>query len=89
MTMPSSAPPSVPSVAERFIFDTQGYLVLEHFLSPDHVARLLAALDSVVARRRELTRTGAPQTGFTQVAGKDSTRVTSALGSFRNGEVVG
>ena len=38
--------------AERFSFDTTGYLVLENFLKPDHVARLLAALDRAVARRR-------------------------------------
>ena len=71
---PPSKPASRPTPsASRF--DNQGYLVLGNFLTPDHVSRLLAALDPVVARRRELTRTGAPQTGFTQVTGKDSTRV--------------
>ncbi len=61
--------------AQRFAFDNDGYLVLENFLSPEHVARLLAALDPVIARRRELNRTGAPQTGFTQTNGQDSTRI--------------
>ena len=75
ISLSSPAPPSAPSAADRFIFDTQGFLVLENILSPDHVARLLAAVDQVVTRRRELTRIGTPQTGFTHVVGKDSTRV--------------
>jgi ectoine hydroxylase len=69
-----SAPP-VPTPAERFLFETQGYLVLENFLAADHVARLLAALDPVVARRREQVRTGEKQTGFTHTDGTGSTRI--------------
>jgi hypothetical protein len=61
------------TAADRVLFDNQGYLVLENFLAPDHVARLIAALERAAARRREAVRTSAPQTGFTQVNG-DSTR---------------
>ena len=34
---------AVPSADQRYSFETDGYLVLESFLSPDHVARLRAA----------------------------------------------
>lgn len=53
-------------------FDTHGYLILERFLAPDHVTRLLAAVDRTTARRREAVRTGALQTGFTQVNGRST-----------------
>jgi hypothetical protein len=49
---------AVPSPDQRFSFETDGYLVLESFLSPDHVARLRAALQRAIARRRELERRG-------------------------------
>jgi len=71
----SAATTPVLTASEKFIFDTQGYVVLENFLQPEHIARLLAATAATVARRREQARTGVPQTGFTQINGKDSTRV--------------
>jgi ectoine hydroxylase-related dioxygenase (phytanoyl-CoA dioxygenase family) len=74
MTSPSPVASAL-TAAERFIFDTQGYLVLENFLKPDHLAKLLAATSSTTARRREQVRTNARQTGFTQVNGQESTRV--------------
>lgn len=47
-----SAESSHPTSAERFFFDNNGYLVLERFLTEDHVGRLQGALFRVVARRR-------------------------------------
>src|ERR1019366_1858811 len=73
-TLPAPVKASVPTDAERFLFDNQGYLVLENFLKPDHVARLRAAVDRAVVRRRELVRTGAKQTGFTHTKSEKSTR---------------
>jgi ectoine hydroxylase len=77
LTAPAAPVATAPAVtaSEKFTFDTQGYLVLENFLKPDHIAKLLAATMTTVARRREQTRTSAKQTGFTQVNGKDSTRI--------------
>ena len=36
------------------------------------MARLVAALERAAERRREAVRTGAPQTGFTQVTGQST-----------------
>jgi ectoine hydroxylase len=73
-TPPVSTTPAVPSAAERFRFDNEGYLVLEGFLTPEHVARLRSAVDRAVGRRRDLVRTGQKQTGFTQTKSEQSTR---------------
>ena len=75
-----SPAPSVPTDAERFLFDNQGYLVLENFLTPDHVARLRVALDSSLARRRELSRNGQPHPGFNHIDGEKSMRIFYILG---------
>lgn len=63
-----------PTDAERFFFDSQGYLVLEHFLDPDHTARLNDALDRTLARRRAQQLAGETHNGITTVDG-DSTRI--------------
>lgn len=68
-----------PTAAERFFWDNNGYLLLERFLSEDHVERLLAATHRAAARRRELQESGAPQTGFTHIRG-DNTRFFYILG---------
>jgi hypothetical protein len=47
--------------SDRYFFDNNGYLLLENFLSPDHVARLMEALFRVFARRRALLQAGAPR----------------------------
>ncbi|MFI5357742.1 MAG: phytanoyl-CoA dioxygenase family protein [Opitutales bacterium] len=60
---------------DRQNFERDGYLVVPNFLAADHLARLLAAVDRLMARRREMVRTGAPQTGFTIATGQRSTRV--------------
>ncbi len=73
-TLTAPAPVAGLSDAERFFFDTNGYLVIENFLQPGHVARLIAAIGRSGAHRRELMRTGRPQTGFTQTKGEKSTR---------------
>jgi ectoine hydroxylase-related dioxygenase (phytanoyl-CoA dioxygenase family) len=73
-TLPAPTLATAPTDAERFAFDNQGYLVLENFLAPDHVARLLAAVARAVPRRRELARTGGKQTGFTHTKSEQSTR---------------
>src|SRR5438045_8974990 len=41
-----------PTAGERFFFDNNGYLLLEDFLAPDHVAALTAALQRAIERRR-------------------------------------
>ena len=51
---------AVPSVDERYSFETDGFLVVESILGCDHVARLRAALERSIARRRELERRGTP-----------------------------
>ncbi len=43
---------------ERFFFDNNGYLVLESFLAPEHVAQLTTALFQATARRRDMQRQG-------------------------------
>lgn len=68
------APKTSLTEAERFQFENTGYLVLENFLQPGHVARLLAAIDPMMANRRRLVREAKPQTGFTDVRGERSTR---------------
>ena len=72
---PAATANSAVSPAERFHFDNAGYLVLENFLSAGHVAKLVAAIDRVNARRREVVRTGGAQTGFTTTTGERSTRL--------------
>jgi ectoine hydroxylase len=61
-----------PTASERFFFDNNGYLVLERFLDLDHVARLTETVYAAAARRREAEESGAPQTGFTQVRGRNT-----------------
>lgn len=59
--------------AEQFFFDNNGYLVLANLLTQEHVARLLATLQRVVARRREWQEQRIAHTGMTHVRG-DNTR---------------
>jgi hypothetical protein len=63
-----------PTAAERFFFDNNGYLVLERFLVPDHVDRLLSAVHEDVARRRALHEQGVKHTGMDDFRG-DSARL--------------
>ena len=39
----------MPSADERYSFETDGFVVVESFLGCDHVARLRAALQQVIA----------------------------------------
>ncbi|MFN8446879.1 MAG: phytanoyl-CoA dioxygenase family protein [Caldilineaceae bacterium] len=64
-----------PTQAERFFFDNNGYLVLENFLSTEHVQRLNKALERVVARRRQWQSEDTPHTGMTRLMGEQSTRI--------------
>jgi ectoine hydroxylase len=64
-----------PTPAERFFFDTYGYLVLERFLSSDHVERLKETLLRVIERRRDDQQQGRSHTGMTQIKGAKSTRI--------------
>lgn len=64
-----------PTQAERFFFDNNGYLVLENFLSTDHVQRLNETLERVIVRRRQLQAEGTPHTGMTRPMGEQSTRI--------------
>ncbi|MEZ5412757.1 MAG: phytanoyl-CoA dioxygenase family protein [Opitutaceae bacterium] len=77
---------AAPTHAERFHFETQGYLVLENFLPTDHTARLLTALERAIARRRQTHPAGhkavwPPQAAadLTQIHGARSTRVLNIL----------
>ncbi len=86
MSTPTTATPAVPTAAERFHFETQGYLVLKNFLSADHVARLMAALDQTVIRRRAAVPAGhkaiwPPQQAadLTHIQGEKSTRALNIL----------
>ncbi|MDB6167915.1 MAG: phytanoyl-CoA dioxygenase [Verrucomicrobia bacterium] len=65
--------------AERFTFDNSGYLVLENFLQPDHVARLTGALDQVIAHRRGLLAADPARSRLTLVNGPASTRILYIL----------
>ena len=49
----SSSTVNHPTDAERFLFDTNGYLVLEDFLPESLVDALNAALERTIARRRD------------------------------------
>lgn len=64
-----------PSTAERFFFDNNGYLMLENFLSTEHVQQLQAALTRVMEKRRLLQEQKLPHTGMTQLKGEKSTRI--------------
>ena len=66
---------AAPTLAERFFFDNNGYLVLEEFLDADHVEALTDALARVIPRRRVLQEQGVPHTGMTQIKGEKSTRI--------------
>jgi ectoine hydroxylase-related dioxygenase (phytanoyl-CoA dioxygenase family) len=77
---PATAPATTgPTAAERFTFDTQGYLVLENFLKPDHIARLLGALDRAVERRRHKVTVDPLEKRNTLINGAKSTRLLYIL----------
>jgi len=74
------------SATERFHFETQGYLVLENFLTPEHTAQLLTALEHATARRRAAQPAGhkavwPPKVpaDLTQLNGAKSTRLLNIL----------
>ena len=60
------------SAAERFRFDNDGYLVLHHLLSTEHVSKLLQAADRAVPRRRKCIEQGLAITGLTDLRDPDS-----------------
>src|ERR1051326_364194 len=60
------------TIAERFRFDNEGYLVLEGFLDPEHIAQLLEASHRAVARRRALIKEGIPHTGTSHMRDPDA-----------------
>ena len=41
---------AVPRADQRYSFETDGFLVVESFLSPDHVSRLREALRRAISR---------------------------------------
>lgn len=55
-----------PTQSERFFFDNNGYLVLEDFLSPEHVNGLLGALERAILRRRSPEYAREHPTAFTE-----------------------
>ena len=86
MSTPAPTPSSVPTAAESYHFATQGYLVLENFLAPAHVAQLQAALAPAVQRRRSAQPAGwkavwPPRNrhDLTQAHGEKSTRILNIL----------
>src|SRR5450755_3650114 len=76
---PPSAVKTGPTAAERFAFETTGYLVLENFLEADHISRLLAALDRAVTRRREKVARDPAEKRNTLINGARSTRLLYIL----------
>ncbi|QYM78739.1 phytanoyl-CoA dioxygenase family protein [Horticoccus luteus] len=84
--MTASIASAAPSATQRFHFDTQGYLVVEDFLAPDHVQRLRSALAGAIERRRRDLPAGwkavwPPRNrhDLTQVHGAKSTRILNIL----------
>lgn len=61
-----------PTPEQRYFFDTNGYLVLENFLAPDHVAALVGRLRLAMDRRRDLHARGVAHTGMTAVNGANT-----------------
>ena len=64
-----------PTSSERFFFDNNGYLVIENFLTEDHVNELRERLFRVMAQRREKQEKEIPHTGKTDMKGEKSTRI--------------
>ncbi|MFI5356302.1 MAG: phytanoyl-CoA dioxygenase family protein [Opitutales bacterium] len=83
----TSAPAiSALSATEQFHFESQGYLVLENFLSADHVSRLRAAIDRAVTARRSAMPAGHRsvwppkcKADLTHIQGEKSTRILNLL----------
>ncbi|MCB0088894.1 MAG: phytanoyl-CoA dioxygenase family protein [Caldilineaceae bacterium] len=75
--MPAAVTASLTDItpSERFFFESNGYLVLENFLSDEHVARLQVALDRVITQRRAQQQVAIPHTGMTRLVGARSTRI--------------
>ncbi len=67
------------SDAERYFFETFGYLVLEQFLDAEKVAQLTEALERVIEGRRNSVEQGIAHTGPTAIDG-ESTRIFYILG---------
>ena len=76
---PVTAAATVPTQAEQFAFDNTGYLVIENFLKPDHIARLLEATDRAIVRRRQQVAADPSLSRITLVNGKKSTRLLYLL----------
>src|SRR3954453_22593586 len=76
----SPEPAPAPTQAERFFFDTFGYLVLENFLTAEHVARLNGARSRAIERRREEQAQGKVKTVMTHLKGEKSPRIFYILG---------
>ena len=72
---PDTDADACPTLAERFFFDNNGYLILEEFLDVDHVNALLQALRRVMKHRRSLQEQEFPHTGITTPMGKKSARI--------------
>ena len=64
-----------PTPSEQFFFDNNGYLVLENFLTEDHVNELQDVLFRVIAQRREKQEQEIPHTGKTDITGEKSARI--------------
>jgi ectoine hydroxylase len=70
---------NTPSQDETLSFATNGYLLLEGFLAPEHIDRLRTALAEVIAQRRQLQQRDQFHCGKTAVDG-DNTRIFHILG---------
>jgi len=57
-----------PTKAERFSFETNGYLKVDRFLPLELTERLLRTTERVVERRAAMAQAGEPHTGETDVA---------------------
>src|SRR4051794_35538694 len=72
-------PEAHPTAAERFFFDNNGYLVLENFLSADHVHALLTALQRAIERRTGAGYQRAHPTAFPEQLDGPNSRVFPLL----------
>lgn len=60
-----------PTPAERFFFETNGYLLLERFLSEEHTERLRDTVLRAGEQRQSAQQSGGFQNGFTHVKGRN------------------
>lgn len=67
-----TTPYASPTAAERFRFDTQGYLAPANVLQSEHIAARIQAGHRAVAKRRALLAEGLSCVGHTRIRDRDT-----------------